>query len=124
MLDGTTRRPRDASQARRLTNDQVLRQHVVERLGGLQTEPFRKPEVQTRTDFHTAGPPVLTGNHLDLSLEGTGFFALQTPDGVRYTRNLSLQPDASVRGMIEVIDRAGPGDTGRFLAFDGRDLPW
>jgi NAD(P)-dependent dehydrogenase (short-subunit alcohol dehydrogenase family) len=35
-----------------------------------------------------------------------------------------LQPDASVRGMIEVIDRAGPGDTGRFLAFDGRDLPW
>ena len=39
----------------------------VERLGELTAEPFRLPEVQTRTDFETPGPPILTGNHLDLS---------------------------------------------------------
>ena len=35
-----------------------------------------------------------------------------------------LEPTASVRGMIEVIENAGAKDTGRFLAFDGRELPW
>lgn len=35
-----------------------------------------------------------------------------------------LDAETSVRGMLEVIDRAGPGDTGRFLAFDGKELPW
>ncbi|TCK75488.1 flagellar basal-body rod protein FlgF [Acidipila rosea] len=32
-----------------------------------------------------------TGNPLDLAIEGQGFFALQTPNGVRYTRDGSFQ---------------------------------
>jgi flagellar basal-body rod protein FlgF len=35
----------------------------------------------------TAGPIRSTGEALDFAIEGDGFFAVQTPQGVRYTRN-------------------------------------
>ncbi|MBZ0270248.1 flagellar hook basal-body protein [bacterium] len=57
-------------------------------------QPFEVPEVTTRTDFR-AGAPILTGNPLDLALEGSGFFTVLTPDGEeRFTRVASLRPDA------------------------------
>ena len=51
-------------------------------------------------DFATArdfSPGALraTGNDLDLAIQGNGFFAVQTPDGVRYTRVGRLQLDAN-----------------------------
>lgn len=51
-------------------------------------------------DFATArdfSPGALraTGNDLDLAIQGDGFFAVQTPDGVRYTRVGRLQLDAN-----------------------------
>jgi flagellar basal-body rod protein FlgF/flagellar basal-body rod protein FlgG len=39
-----------------------------------------------RTDF-SQGSLQQTGNPLDLALEGAGFFAVQAPTGVQYTRN-------------------------------------
>jgi flagellar basal-body rod protein FlgF/flagellar basal-body rod protein FlgG len=39
-----------------------------------------------RTDF-SQGSLQQTGNSLDLALEGSGFFAVQAPTGVQYTRN-------------------------------------
>ncbi|MEW5981049.1 MAG: flagellar hook basal-body protein [Acidobacteriota bacterium] len=39
-----------------------------------------------RTNFAT-GPLVPTGRDLDFAIEGPGFFSVQTPAGVRYTRN-------------------------------------
>jgi NAD(P)-dependent dehydrogenase (short-subunit alcohol dehydrogenase family) len=30
----------------------------------------------------------------------------------------------SVRGLIQVLDRVGPADGGRFLTFEGAELPW
>ena len=36
---------------------------------------------------HSSGPLVQTGNSLDLALEGEGYFKIETPDGMRYTRN-------------------------------------
>ncbi len=39
----------------------------------------------------SAGNLENTGNPLDLALEGSGFFAIQTPQGTRYTRNGSFQ---------------------------------
>ncbi len=36
------------------------------------------------------GPLQETGNPLDLAIEGSGFFAIQTSDGVRYTRDGSF----------------------------------
>jgi flagellar basal-body rod protein FlgF len=51
-------------------------------------------------DFATArdfspGSLRATGNPLDLAVQGDGFFAVQTPDGVRYTRVGRFQLDAN-----------------------------
>ena len=39
----------------------------------------------------TAGSMTRTGNDLDLAIEGSGFFKVQTPTGVAYTRNGAFQ---------------------------------
>ncbi len=48
--------------------------------------------VGTYTDF-TPGPARNTGNPLDVYIDGKGFFAVETPDGTRYTRNGSFTVD-------------------------------
>jgi flagellar basal-body rod protein FlgF len=40
----------------------------------------------TYTDLQP-GPLMRTGNPLDVAIEGEGYFAVQTPAGIRYTRN-------------------------------------
>lgn len=35
-----------------------------------------------------------------------------------------LSPPESVAGMIQVLDRLTPADNGRFLAWNGQELPW
>jgi flagellar basal-body rod protein FlgF len=47
----------------------------------------------TKVDL-SPGDLVTTGNELDVALNGPGFFAIQTPNGVRYTRNGSFNLDA------------------------------
>ena len=46
----------------------------------------------------SAGNISQTGNDLDLAIEGSGFFTIQTPAGVRYTRNgnFTRQTDGAV----------------------------
>jgi flagellar basal-body rod protein FlgF len=51
---------------------------------------------ELRTDL-TQGPLKQTGNPLDLALSGDGFLAVQTPEGVRYTRDGQLTLDAQGR---------------------------
>jgi NAD(P)-dependent dehydrogenase (short-subunit alcohol dehydrogenase family) len=38
--------------------------------------------------------------------------------------NARLSTEESVTGMLDVIADLTPDDSGRFLSFDGRDLPW
>jgi flagellar basal-body rod protein FlgF/flagellar basal-body rod protein FlgG len=64
--------------------------------------------------FTTANPGHLetTGNPLDLAIEGSGFFAVQTKAGVRYTRNGNFRIDTqgtllSANGD-PVLGQAGP----------------
>ncbi|MCX7993127.1 MAG: flagellar basal-body rod protein FlgF [Fimbriimonadales bacterium] len=45
------------------------------------------------TDFRP-GALMTTGNPLDLAVDGLGYFAIQTPQGVRYTRNGAFQLNA------------------------------
>ncbi len=42
----------------------------------------------------TEGPASPTGNPLDLAISGPGYFAVETPEGIRYTRHGRLQLDA------------------------------
>jgi NAD(P)-dependent dehydrogenase (short-subunit alcohol dehydrogenase family) len=39
-------------------------------------------------------------------------------------KQATLTPEASVRSLLSVIDRAEPGMSGRFLNYDGTPLPW
>jgi flagellar basal-body rod protein FlgF len=48
----------------------------------------------TRMDM-TTGNLQATGNPLDVAIEGSGFFTIQTGGGVRYTRNGSFQVSSS-----------------------------
>lgn len=47
-----------------------------------------------RTDYQ-AGPLLRTGAPLDVAIDGPGFFAIETPAGVRYTRagSFAVRPD-------------------------------
>lgn len=38
--------------------------------------------------------------------------------------NARLEPVESARGLLAVIDGLTPGDSGRFLSYDGSELPW
>ena len=38
--------------------------------------------------------------------------------------NAHLTPPDAIRAMLDVIDRVTPLDSGRFLNFDGKPLPW
>ncbi len=51
-------------------------------------------EYRSHTDF-SPGPQRRTGNPLDLSLNGKGFFNVQSPEGTLYTRrgNFTLDPE-------------------------------
>ena len=53
--------------------------------------------MQTYTN-HEGGVMTTTGNAFDLGLIGGGFIALDTPDGVRFTRNgkLSVSPNGEL----------------------------
>jgi flagellar basal-body rod protein FlgG len=51
-------------------------------------------DIGTQVDL-AAGDIVQTGNPLDAAIDGPGFFAIQTPNGVRYTRNGSFSLNAN-----------------------------
>lgn len=51
----------------------------------------------------SSGNLTTTGNPLDVGIEGTGFFAINTPRGTRYTRNGSFQ----VASTGELVTMAG-----------------
>lgn len=48
-------------------------------------------------DF-SQGPQIVTNNQLDFSVEGRGFFTVNTPEGLRYTRagDLSVNPEGAL----------------------------
>ena len=60
---------------------------------------------------HAQGPFQTTGNPLDLAISGEGYFMVQTPEGVRYTRDGSFRRSAdgdivTANGQL-VLNRQG-----------------
>ncbi|MCZ6862857.1 MAG: flagellar basal-body rod protein FlgF [Alphaproteobacteria bacterium] len=59
------------------------------------------------------GNLTLTGNALDLAIQGKGYFVIQTPEGERYTRNGRFSLDAQGKlvnsnGLAVLSDSGGP----------------
>ncbi len=63
----------------------------------------------------TPGSLASTGNPLDVGIEGSGFFVVQTARGVRYTRNGSLQ----VSSTGELVTAAGDPVLGENVGNNG-----
>jgi flagellar basal-body rod protein FlgF len=76
---------------------------------------------------HSNGPLKKTGNDFDLALQGDGFFCVQTPDGVQYTRqgDFTLNADGVLvtrngwpvlgeSGEITVTSNANPNQYEKF----------
>ena len=63
---------------------------------GFSADPFYRPNIgrlglgdyidEVAVDYEQ-GPIETTGNELDLAIAGDGFFTIQSPQGIRYTRN-------------------------------------
>jgi len=74
---------------------------------------------QVRLDL-SQGPLMPTYNSLDLALKGEGFFTIQSPDGLSYTRNGSLRLDEN---RILVTQQGHPvlGESGEIQIPEGAD---
>jgi flagellar basal-body rod protein FlgG len=104
---------------------------VANNLANSQTSGFKKDfshvfateegfEVGTAVDL-TPGDMLATENSLDIAISGAGFFAIQTPAGVRYTRagNFAVDQDgdlATKDGMKVLSDSDSPINVGQGLA--------
>lgn len=62
--------------------------------------------------IHSAGAMRNTGNDFDMAMEGKGFFTVETPQGVRYTRNgtfaKNIQGELITQDGYRVLGQNGP----------------
>ncbi len=61
------------------------------------------------------------------ALDGDAIVVSMHPGWVRTDMggsNARLSTEESVTGMLDVIEGLTPNDSGRFLSYDGRELPW
>jgi len=62
--------------------------------------------------IHSAGAMRNTGNDFDMAMEGKGFFTVETPQGVRYTRNgtfaKNIQGELITHDGYRVLGENGP----------------
>lgn len=73
---------------------------------------------EVATDYST-GTVKITGNDFDLAIEGKGFFAVQTPQGKRYTRNGTFAK--SSKGELVTSDGYQVlGTNGPLIVSDGK----
>ena len=76
--------------------------------------------IKYNTDF-SAGNLQKTDNPLDIALEGSGFFVVQTPNGTRYTRNGNFSRDS--QGQL-VTSNGFPvlGQKGGPISLNGEEI--
>jgi len=91
------------------------------RAGAFQGSDQRLSYVQDRATWHnfSSGPTRQTGNPLDIAIDGDAFLVVQTPRGERYTRNGSLQINATGELVTASGDRVlGDGGPIQFQSTD------
>jgi flagellar basal-body rod protein FlgF len=103
--------------------------------GELSLDNFASLPVGTFTNFDQ-GQLKVTGNALDIGLEGEGFFSVQTPRGIQYTRkgNFELNADGTLvtQEGYPVLSQGGREiqisghevvvDAGGVISVDGADV--
>lgn len=112
--------------------DKISFQDIMEQSGGgggpakKTKSPTDVGQVRIKVDA-TQGDIRSTGNPLDLAVHGKGFFRVETPEGVRYTRkgNFSLDPTGVLitQEGYKVLGSGGPITvSGNDVAIDGNGV--
>jgi flagellar basal-body rod protein FlgF len=79
-------------------------------------DPTASPDLVRHWTDHSQGPLTRTGEGLDFAISGRGMFAIETPDGTRYSRNGALQ--INKQGKLQTAD----GHLVRVRPPDGREF--
>src|SRR5581483_1120579 len=79
------------------------------------------PVIESHWTDQAQGDLRVTGNPLDFAIDGDGLFAIQTPRGVRYTRNGSFR--ISALGVMTTIDGSPVRAAGGGQVFLQQGLP-
>jgi len=87
-------------------------------------DPIMQTTLRTYTNFNE-GPLMSTGNSLDFAISGSGFFKIQTPGGIRYTRNgsFTINPDNKLvtkTGALVMGDRGDIDIDGNHVTIDDK----
>jgi flagellar basal-body rod protein FlgG len=81
-------------------------------------------ELTTHTD-HSSGPLKKTGNRFDLAISGKGFFCVETPDGIQYTRRgdfgINVNGNLVTQEGWPVLGQGGEISVESQADFTGRD---
>jgi len=85
-------------------------------------QPYVNGEIKADEVYvdYSEGPIRRTNSPLDLSIQGSGFFTVMTPEGVRYTRNGNFSIDTS--GFLVAADGSKVMSTEGFIRVR-RDIP-
>lgn len=75
--------------------------------------------IRIKTD-HSPGDTRTTGNPLDFAIEGKGFFKVETPQGIRYTRKGNFSLD--VNGNLVTLEGHKVRGTGGPISIQGNDV--
>jgi flagellar basal-body rod protein FlgF len=93
---------------------------------GRSLEPLDNAFVRIKAD-HAQGDTRITGNTLDFAISGKGFFKIDTPDGIRYTRRGNFSLDGAgyliTQDGFRVLGSGGPITiSGNEIDVDGRGV--
>ena len=105
------------------------------RVGPVVAPPDETPDVPVRKDNDTGGrymyrssKAALNAAWRSLAVDHPALVAFVLhPGWVRTDMggpSAEVAVEASIQGMRRVIDAAGPDSRGRFLTWDGKELPW
>jgi flagellar basal body rod protein FlgG len=106
----------------------AFREAVSREPGGPNPDGLRYVAIAQQTTDATDGPLIQTDAPLDVALQGEGLLAVQTDDGVRYTRagSLRLDPEGVLRTAgghpVLAAEPPDPDSPALRLPADGREL--
>lgn len=91
------------------------------RLGGWYS--YRASKAAANQIVHTAAIEIAR-THRQACLVALHPGTVATPFTADYAGREKVTPEQAARNLLDVMDGLGPGDTGRFLDWAGKEIPW